>query len=196
MNVYFAWIISFSEGRNERGFLHGIHELPMSGPLIHVVAALLEFLHVVGAQEGGRHDVHGLVRFQALGDGNGRARFAAAESVIQQQAAIGGIHVQVILDDFLVREEAELLRAAAVLAAHDAGLVHDLGAIRLVEQLVDKFHEFLSIVQVVFGCNQRFNRFFWWWCLLHNLGFCDCFFFLISEALVFVRSLPSAAFFL
>ena len=93
----------FGEGGDQLRFLNRIHELPMARALVHVVAALLEFLHVVGAQERGCHDKHAFVGLQAFRNGDGRARFAAAEPVIQEQTAIGRIHVQIILHDFLVR---------------------------------------------------------------------------------------------
>ena len=75
----------------------------MARALVNVIAAFFELLHVVGAQKRGRHDEHVFARLQTLGNGNGRARFTAAEPVIQEQAAIWRIHIQIIFNDFLVR---------------------------------------------------------------------------------------------
>ena len=84
---------------------------------VELVATLTDLAAVVFLEGGGEHNKDLLGGQERLGDGDGRARLARPQAVVQKNAAVGRLNHHVVANEFLVREEFALVgtRLSAVL---------------------------------------------------------------------------------
>ena len=142
------------EGIDVFGLSDGVDELPVLVFAVDGVAALLQFLKVVCAQGCGGHDDDFAVGANclshcncgglddSLGNADGGACFTGTEAVVEEQAAIGGVEVDVVAHEFLVGEEIDFRWRCA---GAESGLLQYVLAVGL-EHFVDEVDKGLAVV--------------------------------------------------
>ena len=100
------------------GFALDGNEFPILIFFIQFVATLLQLFPEICFERSRGHHNDPFLGFESLGNGDGRARFAGSETVVEEQSTVRGIQIEVIAHHFLMNHHFSTTATRRFAAGH------------------------------------------------------------------------------